>query len=457
MKVEGIKYVYLIGAGGIGMSALGRYFLQRGIAVAGYDKTPTALTTELEKEGMILHFEDNPSLIPSELLSLDKSEVLVIITPAIPKEHAEMAFFRQHGYTMLKRAEVLGLISRAHTTLAVAGTHGKTTTSTMLAHILKVAGLEPVAFLGGISSNYHSNYLQGTVDSPLVAEADEYDRSFLHLQPDISIITSVDADHLDIYGHHSELLDSFTQFARNSAKLILKAGLELPAEVSASAIRYSVDGDAEVRAENLRLSDGLYHFDLNFRGTLIEGLSLGQPGKHNVENAIAASAAALLYGVKADDIRRALAAFRGVKRRFEYILREPSLVFVDDYAHHPQEIATLIKSLRSIYPGKKITGVFQPHLFSRTLHFYDEFAQELARLDELLLLEIYPARELPVEGVTSAELLKRIGKGELVSKQELPEKLVAMSPEVLVTMGAGDIDLLVEPIRQSLSKTLAAS
>ena len=462
MNLEAVKYVYLLGAGGIGMSALGRYFLHRGIAVGGYDKTPTVLTDQLIAEGMHLVFEDREDLLPVELQgSVDEKEILVIYTPAIPATHKQLNYLKDKGIKLHKRAEVLGIISSAHTTIAVAGTHGKTTTSTMIAHILESAGRKPVAFLGGISSNYNTNYLSGTVDSLLVVEADEYDRSFLHLHPDTAIITSTDADHLDIYGKKESLQESFAQFASQTEKggnIILKAGLKFPAEVTARAITYHTTGQADIRLTRCELIGDTYQFSVRVKGRVMEHFVLGLPGYHNVENALAAIGACYLNGVSEEDIRTALASFKGVKRRFEYIIRRPDLVFIDDYAHHPEELNACISSVKKLYPGKKITGVFQPHLYSRTRDFYDGFAKSLGQLDDLILLDIYPARELPIEGVSSAALLEKIlhSSKTLSTKEELPALIAAKQPEVLLMLGAGDIDMLVEPVRISLSQSLCA-
>jgi UDP-N-acetylmuramate--alanine ligase len=459
MNLQAVTYVYFLGAGGIGMSALGRYFLRRGIAVGGYDKTATSLTSELIAEGMNIGFIDSVQELPTDLTSIsDKSQVLVIYTPAIPANSEQLNYFRSQGYSLIKRAEVLGLISRNHKTLAVAGTHGKTTTSTLIAHLLEQGGMHPVAFLGGISVNYNSNYLPGTTSSILVAEADEYDRSFLHLHPHTAVITSTDADHLDIYGKKDALVQSFSDFADQvdtAGNLILKAGLDLPKRLYDRAITYHTELPADVRLENCVAEGDKYRFDVRIQGHLLSGLTLGLPGFHNVENALAAIASVYLNGLSEASIRNGLESFRGVKRRFEYILRENDFVFIDDYAHHPEELRACITSVKRIYPGRHLMGVFQPHLFTRTRDFLDGFAESLSLLDEVILLDIYPARELPIEGVNSAVLLDKItsAKKSLLSKDELAAYIASHKPEVLLTLGAGDIDMLVEPIRQRLTQT----
>lgn len=456
MKPEAVKYVYLIGAGGIGMSALGRYFLMQGIPVWGYDKTRVAFTQQLESEGMKIVYEDRTELIPDELLDAEnRDSVLVIYTPAVPRHTAIVQTFTTAGVRIYKRAEVLGMLSRGHKTLAVAGTHGKTTTSTLVAHILKVAGEEPVAFLGGIATNYGTNYLEGHRDSMMVVEADEYDRSFLHLHPHSSIITSTDADHLDIYGDRNAMQESFTQFARQTyaeGVLLVKKGVEFPDDISQRSISYHTHDQADVMPVNLKLEGDRYKFSMQIKDTQIGNLELGLPGLHNLENALAASAICYLNGVSESSIREALKIFAGVKRRFEYIARKPDFVFIDDYAHHPEELRACISSVRAIYPGRRITGVFQPHLFSRTRDFLDGFARSLELLDEVVLLEIYPARELPIEGVTSAALLELIQgtSKQLCSKEQLAERISALHPEVLLTLGAGDIDALVQPLKTRL-------
>ena len=459
MNLQAVTYVYFLGAGGIGMSALGRYFLRRGIAVGGYDKTSTALTSELLAEGMEIGFTDSVAHLPKALTQpTDKETCLVVYTPAIPADSAQLNFLRSEGFTMIKRAEVLGLISRAHKTIAVAGTHGKTTTSTLIAHLLEQGGMQPVAFLGGISVNYNSNYLPGTAESILVAEADEYDRSFLQLFPETAVITSTDADHLDIYGEKNALVESFTAFADQvhpEGTLILKSGLDLPERLYSKAITYHTELPADVRLENCVSEGDRYRFDVRYNDHLMRGLTLGLPGFHNVENALAAIAAVYENGLDEAQIRAGLESFTGVKRRFEYIIREKDFVFIDDYAHHPEELRACISSVKRIYPGKNVLGVFQPHLFSRTRDFLDAFAESLSLLDEVVLLDIYPARELPIEGVSSAVLLEKItcSAKSLLRRDELVEYVATHKPEVLLTLGAGDIDMLVEPLHMRLTQT----
>lgn len=456
MNHDAIKYVYLLGVGGIGMSALARYFLGQGLNVAGYDRSRVALTEQLEKEGVDIIYADDPAHIPARWLSdAEREHLLVIYTPAIPSSHRQLKYLRELEIPLHKRAEVLGLLSARHKTIAVAGTHGKTTTSTLVAHVLQTAGLEPVAFLGGISGNYHTNYLPGKPGSVLVAEADEYDRSFLKLHPQSAIITSVDADHLDIYGQADALLSSFTEFAQKVAKpfmRVIKTGLSLPESVTAGATRYSLNGPAMVHAENIRLQGDIYHFDLMVNGERWTNLELGQPGLHNLENAVAAAAVCWLEGIGQEQIREAFKTFKGVKRRFEYIVRSSNLIFIDDYAHHPEELKACIRSVRALYPGKKLSGVFQPHLYSRTRDFYDGFAESLSLLDELFLLDIYPAREEPIPGVSAAALLERMNHpaARLVTKDELAAAVTNSHPEVLLTLGAGDIDACVEPLKNHL-------
>lgn len=456
MNHDSIKYVYLLGVGGIGMSALARYFLGQGVKVAGYDRSCVTLTEQLEKEGVDITYADAPEHIPTSWLSeAERQHLLVIYTPAIPANHQQLKYLRALEIPLYKRAEVLGILSARHKTIAVAGTHGKTTTSTLVAHVLQTAGLEPVAFLGGISGNYLTNYLPGKPGSLLVAEADEYDRSFLKLHPQSAIITSVDADHLDIYGEPDALISSFTEFALKVAepsKRVIKSGLQLPESVTKGATRYSLYGPAAVYAENIQLQGDIYHFDLMVNGERWTKLELGLPGLHNLENAVAAAAVCLIEGIREEQLRLAFKSFKGVKRRFEYIVRSNKLVFIDDYAHHPEELKACINSVKALYPGKKLSGVFQPHLFSRTRDFYDGFAESLSLLDELFLLDIYPAREEPIPGVSSAALLERMRHpaARLVTKIELAEVVANSHPEVLITLGAGDIDACVEPLKNHL-------
>ncbi|NCD71379.1 UDP-N-acetylmuramate--L-alanine ligase [Mucilaginibacter agri] len=450
MKLSNIQRVYLVGIGGIGMSGLARYFAHLGCTVCGYDKTSTPLTTELHKEGIEIVFDDNKSLIPAEFHSPDE-HTLIIYTPAIPKNSEILNFFIDSGFKLFKRSQVLGILSEGMYTIAVAGTHGKTTTSCMVAHILKHSGKDCAAFLGGIASNYNTNVLYGN-NNIMVVEADEYDRSFLTLHPDIAIVTSMDADHLDIYGDHSHLTESFELFVsqlKPNGNVIAKKGLEID-----STLKYSITEQTDVYAENIRIEQGEFYFDFkNNSGVVINDIHLGIPGIHNIENAVAAIQAALLVDVEPEKIKTALTAFRGVKRRFEYLVKSAGHVYIDDYAHHPEELRAAISSVKRIYPDKKLTVIFQPHLFTRTRDFADGFAEVLSMADELILLDIYPARELPIEGVTSQMLLDKMSLGNkmILSKAETLAYIKNKKPELLLTVGAGDIDQLVQPLKQMLS------
>ncbi len=464
-KILNPETVYFLGIGGIGMSALARYFLSKGASVSGYDKTPTALTSQLSLEGMQIHFTEDVALIPAH-------PDLVVYTPAVPSNHAEFCYFKEHGITMHKRAEVLGLISAQHKTIAVAGTHGKTTTSTMIAHMLRTAGVESLAFLGGIPKNYGTNFLADSQHlsaiesgnhkipgSYCVVEADEYDKSFLQLSPHIAIITSADADHLDIYGNHEDMIRTFAEFTAKIAaggSLAMKAGTPVKPENTAnySTYQYDLSEGSDFYPKNIRVEEGLFHFDFVTPKSLVTNLVLGVPGKFNLENAIAALSVGHMLGIDEKDLRRALLTYEGVQRRFEFRIRRSGLVYIDDYAHHPQELRACIGAARDLFPDKKITGVFQPHLFSRTRDFADEFACSLDLLDELLLLDIYPAREQPIDGVTSQMLLDRmkLQRKKLIRKSELLRELEERQPQVLLTLGAGDIDRLVEPITELLKE-----
>ena len=449
MELQNIKRVYLVGIGGIGMSGLARYFHHLGFIVCGYDKTSTELTTELINEGIYIIFEDKADLVPLSFHEPDKS-TLIIFTPAIPKDSQILNFFKNQGFELFKRSQVLGLISRGMYTVAVAGTHGKTTTSTMVAHILKDSGVDCSAFLGGISSNYHSNVLYGK-NNIVVVEADEYDRSFLTLYPDIAVITSMDADHLDIYGDHSHLTDSFKMFAsqiKEGGVLIYKQGLPLD-----TGYTYSIVGEADAEAQNVRIENGSFYFDFKNNDTEIRDIELGIPGFHNVENATAATEVCLRLGVSGDDIKIALESFRGVHRRFEYIVKSDEHIYIDDYAHHPEELRAAITSVKKLYPDKKLVTIFQPHLYTRTRDFADGFAEVLDMTDELILLDIYPARELPIEGVNSEMILSRMKmpNKRIAGKPEAVEIIRNEKPELLLTVGAGDIDTLVEPFKNALN------
>jgi UDP-N-acetylmuramate--alanine ligase len=448
MELRNIQRVYLIGIGGIGMSGLARYFCHLGCIVCGYDKTPTDLTDELRHEGIQIVFEDNCEGIPKSFRDLDDS-TLVIYTPAIPKDSEILGFFQRKGFVLWKRSQVLGLISKDKFTIGVSGTHGKTTTSCMVAHILKDSGTDCSAFLGGIASNYQTNFLLGN-NNIVVVEADEYDRSFLTLHPDIAIVTSMDADHLDIYGDHSSLTESFRLYAsqiKPGGQLIHRKGLALD-----NGFTYSINEDADAAAKNIRVEAGDFYFDFVSGDLSIANIKLGIAGLHNIENAVAAIKAALLVGVTPEAIKSALESFRGVKRRFEYIVKTPTHIYIDDYAHHPEELRAAITSIKRLYPNKKLTTIFQPHLYTRTRDFVDGFAEVLDMSDEVLLLDIYPARELPIEGVTSAMILDRmhLANKQIIGKQEAIDKVKADQPELLLTVGAGDIDNLVQPLKAIL-------
>jgi UDP-N-acetylmuramate--alanine ligase len=469
MELNKISHIYFLGIGGIGMSALARYFLAMGKQVAGYDKTPTKLTAELIAEGMTVHYEEDVNAIPVSFKSTEKNSVLVVYTPAVPKEHQEYVFFNTNGFSIKKRSEVLGIIAATSFTIGVAGTHGKTTTSSLVAHILKTAQLDPSAFLGGITQNYNTNLLlseklsrpAGTSDKPLlVVEADEYDRSFLTLFPEIAVITSVDADHLDIYGDENQVLESYSLFAKQvKQKLIIKNTVAPKIHVKVEKLTYSIiDASATYFAQNVRISNGAYHYDVVTPKVIFNNMTLGLPGLHNVENSIAAVAVVVELGISEECIRKALASFSGVRRRFDYHIKTEKLVFIDDYAHHPAELKAAISSAKELYPHKKITGIFQPHLFSRTRDFADDFAESLDLLDECILLEIYPARELPIAGIDSNLLLSKMKatKKSICSKKDLIKEIAGRDIEILITMGAGDIDTLVAPLKEELMKRVNA-
>jgi UDP-N-acetylmuramate--alanine ligase len=446
MNLNQIHNVYFIGIGGIGMSALARYFKNIGKSVTGYDKTPTTLTAELAADGIAVHFEDNIGLIPT---GFKQDNTLVIVTPAVPKTHSEWNYFLEREYAVKKRAEVLGIITRDTFCFAVAGTHGKTTTSSILGHILYESGVDMTAFVGGIVENYHSNLI-GTGEKITVVEADEFDRSFLHLSPDIACITSMDADHLDIYGTRASIEASFAEFAEkveDKQKLFVAKGLPL------EGMTVAVGEDARFSAINITIEKGEYVFDVQTPAEKITGLRFGLPGRHNLTNALMALAMAKTFGTPTEDIARALMSFRGIKRRFSYQIKTEELVFIDDYAHHPTEINAVHQAVRELYPGEKVLAIFQPHLFSRTRDFADDFAKSLSSFDEIILLDIYPARELPMEGITSKWLMEKIENPnkKLVSKTDLIDEIKSRNVKIIVTIGAGDIGELVEPIKQSLS------
>jgi len=449
MELNNIQRVYLVGIGGIGMSGLARYFHHLGCIVCGYDKTSTDLTTELHNEGIQVIFDDRADWIPLSFQKPDEG-TLIIFTPAIPKDSEVLNYFQKNGFELFKRSQVLGLISKSKFTVAVAGTHGKTTTSTMGAHILKDSGMDCSAFLGGISSNYGTNVLYGKNDI-VVVEADEYDRSFLTLYPNIAVITSMDADHLDIYGDHAHLTDSFKMFAsqiKPGGVLIHKQGLALD-----SGYTYSIHDPADAIALNIRIENGSFYFDFRNSNTDITNIQLGIPGFHNIENATAAIEAVLRLGVKPAAIKSALESFRGVKRRFEYIVKTDEHIYIDDYAHHPEELRAAINSVKKLYPDKKLVTIFQPHLYTRTRDFADGFAEVLDMTDELILLDIYPARELPIEGVNSDMILSRMKmlNKRKCGKQETIDIIKNEKPALLLTVGAGDIDQMIAPLKNALT------
>ncbi len=463
MKVLDYKLYYFLGIGGIGMSALARYFNHFGKTVHGYDKTSTTLTTELSKEGITIHFGEDEKGMLALFEKYKKEEILVIYTPAVPKDHREYIHVSQNGYNLKKRSEVLGEITKQFKTIAIAGTHGKTTTSSMTAHILKTAGYNCYAFLGGITKNYNTNLLLGdehiTDNTYLVVEADEYDRSFLTLHPYIAVITSVDADHLDIYGDVSHMHESYTLFSKqvkSDGQLIVKKNVDNTLHLSGNRHTYAVILKAEYSAQNIRVENADFYYDIDSPKAPLSNVCIGLPGLHNVENSVAATAVAQLIGIKNDDIKKALRSFQGVKRRFDYRIKTDKLVYIDDYAHHPEELKAAIGAAKQLFPKKRITGIFQPHLFSRTRDFSDGFAEALDLLDETVLLDIYPARELPIPGVTSQMLLDKMKNKSkaLVRKEEIVEFLRSKEIDVLMTLGAGDIDGLVVPIEKLLSERL---
>ncbi len=444
-------HYYFIGIGGIGMSAIARYFHHRGFAVSGYDRTPSALTHALEAEGIAVHYDDDVTAIPQDI-----AHTFVIYTPAIPEELGELQYVRAHGYALCKRSKALGEIARGQECLAVSGTHGKTTTSTLLAHILTQSGEGCNAFLGGISKNYDTNLLLSR-NPVLVAEADEFDRSFLQLHPHIAVVTATDADHLDIYNDHAHVVEAFGCFTAQvdaDGAVIVKYGVDVPlAQTAARVWRYAYDTPCDFYASDIvALPGGRFDFTLNHPGGRIEHCRVGIPGWVNVENAVAAAAAALLHGTDPAAIREALATFQGVKRRFDIHIDTPRIAYVDDYAHHPNEIRAAISSIRNIFPGRKLLGIFQPHLYTRTRDFAADFADALSGLDALILLPIYPAREEPIPGVTSALILDRVTIADkiLIPKEQLMEHLQGRDIDCLVSFGAGDIDRFIEPIESFL-------
>lgn len=445
--------IYFIGIGGIGMSALARYFNSKKIKVSGYDKTETELTKQLIKEGIAIHYEDDVALI-------DREAQLVIYTPAIPQNHKELNHYRQNTYTIAKRSEVLGAITNTLFNICVAGTHGKTTTSTMLAHILTHSGYGCNAFLGGIAVNYNSNFWSSNGNT-CVIEADEYDRSFLQLNPDIAIIGSMDPDHLDIYGTAENMEQAFIDFSHKikpGGLLLSKYGLKRHTDLNNSHHLTYVVGNkkADIYAQNIIVNNGSYRFDVIIKNESFKNVVLNMGGEHNIENAIAAMAVAHHLKIDGEKIKAAIESFRGVKRRFEYIIKNERRILIDDYAHHPGELAALLSGTRSLFPGKKCTIIFQPHLYSRTRDFVSGFAKSLDLADEIILLPIYPARELPIAGVNSEMIMDEMEKPykQVLSKEELLEWVKRNESEVLITAGAGDIDLLVEPIKNIMEENI---
>ena len=448
--IEDIKAVYFIGAGGIGMSAIARYFLKKGLVVAGYDKTPSDLTRHLEKEGMLIHYEENVDEIP--FACKRRESCLVIYTPAIPESHRELCFFRENGFEIQKRAQVLGILTQSHKGLCVAGTHGKTTTSTMCAHIMHQSHLDCNAFLGGISKNYGTNYILSDSDF-VVIEADEFDRSFHWLRPWMSVITSTDPDHLDIYGTKEAYLESFRHYSeliQPGGALIIHRGLEMKENLQEGVRRYDYSlSEGDFHAENVRVVNGGITFDFISPIESVKDVELGQPIPINIENGIAAMAMAQLNGCTAEELRYGMKTYGGVDRRFDFKIKTGNLVFLSDYAHHPKEIYQSAKSIRELYKDKHITAIFQPHLYTRTRDFYKDFAEALSQLDEVVLTEIYPARELPIEGVTSQLIYDNLKEGvkkEMIQKAQVLDYVKTHEFEVLVILGAGDLDNMVPQI-----------
>lgn len=458
MNIKDIKAVYFVGAGGIGMSAIARYFLKKGLVVAGYDKTPSDLTRQLEKEGMLIHYEENVDEIPH--VCKQKEVCLVIYTPAIPADHQELMFFRDNGFEIQKRAQVLGTLTQAHKGLCVAGTHGKTTTSTMCAHIMHQSHLDCNAFLGGISKNYGTNYILSDSDY-VVIEADEFDRSFHWLRPWMSVITSTDPDHLDIYGTKEAYLESFrhyTELIQPGGALIIHRNLEMKEDLQEGVRRYDYSlTEGDFHAENIRIENGEITFDFISPIESIKDVQLGQPIPINIENGIAAMAMAQLNGCTAEELKYGMKTYGGVDRRFDFKIKTDRIVFLSDYAHHPKEIYQSARSIRELYKDKHITAIFQPHLYTRTRDFYKDFADALSQLDEVVLTEIYPAREQPIEGVTSQLIydnLKESVKKEMIRKDEVLNYVKNHMFEVLIVLGAGDLDNQVPQITEILNSKI---
>lgn len=460
MNINTLHTIYFLGVGGIGMSALARYFLAQGCKVSGYDKTKTKLTEQLCAEGAAIHYEEDENKIPVEIFH-QINQAIVVYTPAIPKNHKEWLFLQEKNIKCYKRSEILGFISQKYFTIAVAGTHGKTTTSSMIAHVLNQSGVKCNAFLGGISLNFNSNLLLHPEAEMVVVEADEFDRSFLTLTPNIAVVTSLDADHLDVYSNKQQMDNAYKEFVQRinpNGVLITKQAYRTALDAERlKVLTYSIEQKADFSMVSKKAVDGNFSVALQTPSEKVNELLIGLPGIHNIENGIAAYAVAKELGIDTDLIIKALASYRGVKRRFEFHVKTADLVYIDDYAHHPTELSFTINSIKELFPNKKITGIFQPHLYSRTRDFADEFAQSLSLLDELILLEIYPARELPIKGVSAEMLLEKvtITNKQLVPINEVLNYVENHQPQVLVTLGAGDIDTLVEPISTLLmSKTV---
>lgn len=462
MELKDIKSVYFVGAGGIGMSAIARYFLHIGVVVAGYDKTPAALTKELEKEGMDIHYEENVALIPAACK--DASSTLVIYTPAIPQEHQELVYFHENGFTIEKRAQVLGTLTRSHKGLCVAGTHGKTTTSTMCAHIMHQSHVDCNAFLGGISKNYGTNYILSDKSDYVVIEADEFDRSFHWLRPWMSVITATDPDHLDIYGTKEAYLESFrhyTELIQPGGALIIHKNLEMKQHVQEGVKIYEYSlNEGDFHAENIKIDNGEITFDFISPVESISNVELGQPVPINIENAVAAMAMAQLNGCTAEEIKEGIKTYEGVERRFDFKIKDDKHVFLSDYAHHPKEIYQSAKSIRELYKNRKITAIFQPHLYTRTRDFYKDFADSLSILDEVILCDIYPAREAPIPGVTSELIYKNLKSGvekSMIHKEDVLDLVKKRDFDVLIVLGAGDLDNLVPQMAEILKQKECAS
>ncbi|HPF97970.1 MAG: UDP-N-acetylmuramate--L-alanine ligase [Flavobacteriaceae bacterium] len=447
MNLENVHRVYFVGIGGIGMSALARYFTTLKKMVAGYDKTPSDITHALTDLGIAITFNEDVNEIPKPYL--DPEHTLIVYTPAIPKTHKQLVYFQTHGFTVMKRSQVLGMVTQNSYCFAVSGTHGKTTTTSILAHLLYECKASFTAFLGGVSENYNSNFIStGTEIS--VVEADEFDRSFLTLSPDMACITSMDADHLDIYGEAEHLRESFREFSRKvkeNGKLFVKNGLPI------KGITYGIEDHSDYTIQNIKIENGTYVFDVKTPKTTLENIKFNLPGRHNLSNALIALAMTVEYGFPHQQLAKALASFKGVKRRFSYQIKSENLIFIDDYAHHPEEINAVKQAVFEMYPEKKKLVIFQPHLYSRTRDFAQEFAESLTPFDEVFLLDIYPARELPIEGVTSEWLLSKIKNEnkQLVRKEQLIEKILKSQAQVVITLGAGDIGEEVKSIKQALS------